>query len=500
MSRKKKLLLNTSLSILYKLISVVCAFILPRLILSHFGSAVNGLAESISNFLGFITMLEMGVTSVIDANLYKPLAMRDYEKVNDIFISSKRFFRKIAYIFIAYVIVLAVVYPFSVKDSFDHIFTASLIVIIAISTFSQYYFGLSYRIVINADQRGYVVTIVQGATIVLNTVLSVILIKLNSSIHIVKLAISLVYLIQPICFHLYAKHRYHINPRKRITGEPIKQKWNGFAQHLAFIVSTKTDIIVLTLFSTLKNVSIYGVYALVLSGLTTIFDALYIGIAPMIGNMLANDETERLNKVFNAYDWISHFLTSLLFALCAVLIVPFVKLYTRGVTDTNYALPLFGTLLTLACAIQVLRTPYKTVVHAAGHFKQTQTSAIIEMALNISISILAVFKFGLVGVALGTIVAMLYRTIYFVWYLSKNILHRSMLHFFKSLGVDILSVALIVFPSFFMGDSFSSYGEWILHALKLGMLGAISSFALSAVFYKNTIKDSLVLVKSVSKR
>lgn len=495
MSRKKKLLLNTSLSIAYKLVSVVCAFILPRLILSHFGSAVNGLTESIANFLGFISMLEMGVTSVVDANLYKPLAIGDYERVNDIFVSSKRFFRRIAYIFTAYVLVLTIVYPFSVRDSFGHIFTALLILIIAISTFSQYYFGISYRIVINADQRGYIVSIVQGATILINTALSVLLIRLDASIHVVKLAVSLVYLVQPLFFHLYAKRKYGLNTRKKIVGEPIKQKWNGFAQHLAFIVSTRTDIIVLTLFSTLENVSVYGVYALVLSGLTTVFDAIYIGVSPMIGNMIAREEKDRLDKVFGVYDWFSHFSTTLLFTLCGILIVPFVKLYTRGVSDVDYALPLFGILLTLACAVQVLRTPYKTVVHAAGHFKETQTSAIIEMILNISISIAAVFRFGLVGVAIGTIVSMLYRTVYFVWYLSKNILSRRWILFVRAVLIDALSVGLIILPTFFLNIGITNYGKWLLYAVIVGSAGAASTFALNLLINRKTIKDALALLK-----
>lgn len=495
MSRKKKLILNTMLSIGYKIISVVCAFILPRLILSHYGSAVNGLVESISNFLGFITLLEMGITSVIDANLYKPLATKNYDEVNDIFISSKKFFRRIAYIFIVYLLILLVVYPLTVKGSFDYAYSALLIVIIAINTFAQYYFGISYRIVINADQRGYVVIILQSITIVLSTIISIVLIKLNSSIHIVKLAVSLIYLIQPVCFHFYVKRRYHLNTKKKISTEPIKQKWNGLAQHLAFIIATKTDIIVLTLFSSLENVSVYGVYALVLGGVTTVFDALYIGIAPMIGNMLVTDEKEKIDKVFNVYDWISHFSTTLLFTMCGVLIVPFVKIYTRDITDANYIVPLFAVLLTFAYAIQVLRIPYKTVVHAAGHFKQTQLSAIIEAILNVSISIVAVFKFGLIGVAIGTIVSMLFRTIHFVWYLSKNILCRPAKFFMKSIIIDALCVVSILLPSILTYTECSNYTEWTIYAIKIGLLGFFSCSAINMVFYKKTIKDAFSFLK-----
>ena len=65
------------------------------------------------------------------------------------------------------------------------------------------------------------------------------------------------------------------------------------------------------------------------------------------------------------------------------------------------------------------------MVLAAGHYKQTQWSAIIEAAVNIAVSVVLVFKFGLTGVAIGTLAAMVYRTAYLARYLSRNIICRS---------------------------------------------------------------------------
>ena len=76
MSRKKKLLLNTCTGILKQIITVICGFILPRYFLLYYGSSVNGLISSINNFLSFITLLDLGVGAVVQANLYKPLAER----------------------------------------------------------------------------------------------------------------------------------------------------------------------------------------------------------------------------------------------------------------------------------------------------------------------------------------------------------------------------------------------------------------------------------------
>ena len=60
------------------------------------------------------------------------------------------------------------------------------------------------------------------------------------------------------------------------------------------------------------------------------------------------------------------------------------------------------------------------------------------------LSIILVIKFGLVGIAVGTLLGMSYRMLYFVWYISHNILNRSMVKFLKRLSVS--SVILVISP------------------------------------------------------
>ena len=60
-SRGKKLALNTVTSLLLQIISVLSGFILPRLILGAFGTNVNGLVNSIAQFLGVITLLDLAL-------------------------------------------------------------------------------------------------------------------------------------------------------------------------------------------------------------------------------------------------------------------------------------------------------------------------------------------------------------------------------------------------------------------------------------------------------
>ena len=141
-NRDTLLKINSTTSLLYQVVVLVCGFILPKLIITNYGSAVNGLISSITQFLGIVALLEMGMGAVVPASLYKPLANKDNDEISKIVVSSERFYRKIAAAMLVYILILTVTYPFIV-DGFSFLYTAFLMVIIASSTFAQYYFGIS---------------------------------------------------------------------------------------------------------------------------------------------------------------------------------------------------------------------------------------------------------------------------------------------------------------------------------------------------------------------
>ena len=172
--------------------------------MGYYGSAVNGLIASITQFLGIIALCELGMGAVVPASLYKPLAEKDNDQISKVIVSSERFYRKIAVFMLIYVIGLTILYPFIV-EGFSFIYTASLIIIIASGTFVQYFFGITYSLLITADQKQYLTYCLNGVTIVLNLIISYILIEVGASIHIVKLISSAIFICRPLFYTYYVK-------------------------------------------------------------------------------------------------------------------------------------------------------------------------------------------------------------------------------------------------------------------------------------------------------
>lgn len=494
MDRKKKLFVNITISIAYQITTLICGFVLPRFFLVYFGSEVNGLASSITQFLGFVSLCECGVGAVVQSNLYKPLAQKDYNRLSSIIKSSERFFRKIAIILVLYIGVLLYLYPKIINDSFDFFFTASLIIVISISSFAQYFFSMTYRILLSADQKGFVWIGLQGITLLLSTVVSVVLVKHGASIQIVKLAASIVFLLQPFLLSYYIKRHYSIDKKIKIEGEPIKQKWNGVAQHISAVVLGNTDVVVLTIFASLIDVSIYSVYNMIMNGVKQIVLSITNGVQSLWGDMYVREETELLQKVFSYFEWLFHMITTIIFSCTGVLIVPFVKVYTQGIQDADYIVPVFAIVITVAQAVYCLRTPYNMMVMAAGHFKETQVSAFVEVAINLVISILLVNNFGLVGVAVGTLAAMIYRTGYLVLYLKKKILKRRLNVFIKLLFVDGVLCSVVILFTLWIDLGSYSYFSWGIMAIKVLVISLLLCVIVNLFFYK---ENTLIVIKKV---
>ena len=503
MDRKKKLLLNSTLGLVKQLVMVICGFILPRYMLLYYGSDVNGLVSSITHFLGFISLLEMGIGPVVQASLYKPLAEKNNIEISKVVISAERFFRTIAMVFLGYIAVLCFVFPIFVNTQFSPIYTISLLIIISISTQAQYFFGATYQILLNADQKAYIQISLQIIAVLLNTIFCIVFMKLGATIHIVRLVTAVVYVLRPLGQMLYVREHYDLNKKLVLTEEPIKQKWNGFSQHLAAVITGNADVVILTLFATLASVSVYSVYYNVVYGVTSIVLTAATGLEAFFGNMLAKNEKETLNKSFQVVEWITHFVVTLLFAVTFITITPFISVYTKGITDTEYIAPAFGHMLTLAYAAECLRIPYFRMIKAAGHFKQTQNGAYISAVLNIVISIALVFKFGLIGIAFGTLAAMLYHTCYFVWYLRKNIINREVKYYLKYLLTDVVVVTIsyLIFRNPTL--AILSYMEWTKKALVV--FSTVLAVALPVFIvsnwkqFKQVIKNLSTVTKRINK-
>lgn len=500
--RTKKAFYNTASGIFYQFVAIVCAFILPRLILSRFGSSYNGVVSSINQFLSWVSVLSAGIGGVTRAALYKPLVEKDTGKISSIMKATDLFMKKVALIFVGLLIAFAIGYPFMVSDEFQFFFVFSMVLVLGINTFAQYYFGITYQTLLEADQRQYVYTIVRIITTFAGTIAAALLVILGFEIRFVYLVSSVIYACNPIFLSLYVKKFYKLDRCAVPDNTTVKQRWDAFAQELAIMINGNTDIIVLTVFCNVKIVSVYTIYNMIINGVKKLLQTFTTGVGAAFGNMLAQGkDNDYLNCRLKMFEFVVYNVTTILFSITAMTIVPFVSVYVRGVTDINYIRPGFGYLITIAAMFNCYRIPYQTIVYAAGKFKETRNGSIVEAVLNIVLSIILVSTIGLNGVVIGTLVAAMFRTCQYSIYLSKNIIHRSSWIFIINIVMSLLVCLLsVIFFNEFVKTDVSNYFQWCVLAVKALGVVLIPMVVIDIIFYREEAKGVLNRVRSIIKR
>ena len=485
--KRKRLKNNTISAFVYQLTTIICGFLIPRLILDYYGSEINGLVNSITQFLAIIAFLDLGVGAVFQSSLYKPLADNDVENMSKIFVSGQKFFTRLAMILLGYIVVLICLYPFITDYESDFFFVATLIIAMSISVFAQYYFGMANGLFLMADQRGYISNNIQTVTLIMNAIACYVLISIGASIQIVKFSTSCIYLARPIFLKIYVDRNYNLNKHIRYEGEPIKQKWNGLAQHIVSVVLDSTDIIVLTVFSSLSNVSVYSVYYLVIAGIKQILTATTSGLQALMGELYARGDTKELGTFFAWSEWIIHTATTFVFGCTSILILPFVLVYTRGVTDAEYNQPIFSILIVLAYAMYCYRLPYHIIIKAGVHYAQTQRCYIIAAILNILISIFMVKRLGLIGVAIGTLISMLYQVVWMAWYDCRNLIDWPFANFLKQSVTDLITGGAGYILCSIIHIQNYTYRSWIVMGFKVATIWLMLICIINFIFYNEMI-------------
>ena len=462
--QEKKSRRNIITTLINQLVATACGIVIPKILISSFGSAAYGISVSIAQFLSYITLLEGGIGGVARAKLYGPLARRDRQAIGVVYHSVKHFFYYVAAAFLLYSIILGLFYhDLAHVTAFSRAYTFCLVLVISLTTLAKYVGGLANLTLLTADQKQYVNNYISIGTTFVNAVLVVTLARSGYDLLWVKLGSSLVFLIRPVLYAVYVRRHYQL-PKIGQEKDVLDQKWTGVGQHIAYFLHRNTDVVLLTLFADVRLVAVYSVYSLIISSIRAIAEAASGGMEAAFGELLASGRHDKLICAYKQYKVLLSAASVSLFCCTGILIVPFVRIYTQGVTDANYIQPVFAIVLIVAEAINCLILPCASLPIAADQMRQTRWGAYGEALINITVSCVLMQWQPLLGVAVGTLAATIFRGVYYMVYSSRMILRVPPIRNISVL-VGTLSVlcAGIYVGCYFVGRLvIGDYFRWII--------------------------------------
>lgn len=92
--RTKNAIYNNLSSALLQTTILVFGLIIPRLMISSYGSEINGLISSTKQMVSYLKYLELGITASLVFLLYEPLSKSVYSIVNPLLTRAKKEYEK----------------------------------------------------------------------------------------------------------------------------------------------------------------------------------------------------------------------------------------------------------------------------------------------------------------------------------------------------------------------------------------------------------------------
>ncbi len=499
MSRTKKFFINVLFSALLSIITMISGFIVPKIMLVNYGSEINGLVSSITQFINYFVIVEAGLTAAAVFALYKPLAEKNQHKINEVVSTTKVFYYKTGLIFLILVVLLSIIYPFIIETvMLTHIEISLLVLTIGFIGVSDFFTLAKYRTLLSADQKTYVVSIASIVGIVLNTVIIAVLSNLKYNILIVRIIALFSVFVRTAMLIYYVKKNYiGIRFDLKPKNELLNKRWDAFYLRLLDAVQNGSPYIILTIFSSLINVSIYTIYNMIMLGVNNILTIFIYNLSPSFGEVIAKKEQETLKKTYNEFEFSFYNLITIIYALTFILILPFIKIYTRNVQDANYVLPSVAFLFVLNGFLYNVYTPQRTLVNAAGLYKETKVQTIIQALIIIIFGIVLTPKYGIIGILVASIISNLYRIVDLVYFIPTHVTKTKIkTTVFRILKMFFLGT-LIILVCYKLSFRITSFVDWVLIAVVCGVISLIIVILFDLMFERNMIKSLMHRLKLV---
>lgn len=477
-SRTVKSLKNSTVALGFYFVNLILQFFSRKIFLDHLGAEVLGLNTTATNLLQFLNLAELGIGSAIACTLYKPLFDRDAVTINEIVSLQGWMYRRIAWIVIAGAAVLMCFFPWIfAKMPLPLWYAYASFGVLLVSALLSYFVNYK-QILLSADQKEYKIQYSYKASMLVKTLCQIVAIKYLDNGYVWWLVLEAGFavvasaVLNAVILRTYPDLRTDLAAGKMLSRKypdvitKIKQlffhKIGGFAL-------TQTSPIIIYAYASLTVVALYGNYMLIVTGVSLLMSAVFNSMNAGVGNLVAEGNKERIMSVFEELFSV-RFLLSCTVCFGAYMLTPaFITLWI----GSEYVLDdLTLGLMVATLYINLTRLTVDAYINAYGLFSDIW-APVVEASVNIGMSVLLGWFFGLHGILAGVLLSLL--LVVFCWkpyFLFKRGM-KEKLRIYVGMYVKHISVCVVAFFSV----------RFITGCIDVVPDGSFPDFILAGLFY-----------------
>ena len=450
--RVHKSLLNAKVNLVFYFLSLFFSFFSRKIFLDCLGDEFIGLTGTLGNILGYLNLAELGVGAAISFFLYKPLQANNREEINEIISVFGYLYHKIGQFILLGGILISLFFPLIFGN------TELGLGIVYFSFFSFLgssligYF-INYRqILLTADQKNYLVAVYFQSANLVKTALQIFLAYTYKNLF-VWVAIEFLFgIIGCIILNWKINKEYPWLKCNVRQGKILLKKYptiltntkQVFIHKIKDFLLSKSDELFIFAFVSLKMVAYYGNYTLIIYKVSQLFTYVLDGVGAGVGNLVAEGDKKNMMKVFWELMAIRHFIAGFLFTSLYFLLEPFITLWLgpEYVMDKTILI-----LLLIYIYMMQSRGVVDMFNHAHGLYADTW-SAWAELVLNVGITIIAGYYYGIIGILLGKIISVFLIVVFWKPYylftlgfkLPISVYWKGAIRYFLIFGISFIAV------------------------------------------------------------
>jgi O-antigen/teichoic acid export membrane protein len=493
-SKFNKVTRNLSFHLGYEIVIVFLGFIIPRLVISVYGSEVNGLTSTMTQTVQLVSLLQAGIATATIYLLYKPVNEYNKTEIAKILASVEKTFRRIGFIVLALGLIVSLFLAHSIKSELSVLSIYIACILFFVKTSIDIILTQVLRVFLTATQNNYLLSISY-------TIEHVAYYSLTILIALLQLHFTLMYAslllgcVLKICFLKFAfKKRYEpyrITLPKNSVLPKIKGMQYATYNEVAHSVVVASIPIIITIYCGLIKTSIYAIYLMIFNVLVVFSKSIYSSFSSSYGSVTATGDVERISRVFEIFQYSFFALTTWMYMCASILMFPFITIYTKGFTDGNYINVLLKIFIIIFGCFYSYRIPYNLTVSANGLFKETYLQPVITAVSTLVLSI-TITRYNFVYALVGPIIFYAVNTFYQYYKISKLKSRLNFNHLWNHLAVSMLCVGGALLFAIFVGLKTDSYLQWVLIALCVAGVCATIIVVASLLFDR---KSFLISVK-----
>lgn len=488
-------MLNARVNLIFYFLTLALSFFSRKIFLDCLGADFVGLTGTLQNLLGFLNLAELGIGAAIGYVLYKPLFDHDEEKINEIISVFGYLYRWIGFIILGAGVILAgflpLIFP-NTEFEMGIIFFAyfSFLVSSLIGYFANY-----KQTLLGADQKNYVVTAYFQTATIIKTLIQMASAYYTGSYYlwvVIELVFGVIYsfILNWKINRVYPWLRSEVHLGKQLFKkypEVMKYSRQIFIHQIASFFQFQTTPLFVYAFASLKLVTYYGNYTLIVDKLCQLMNTVLGSTAAGVGNLIAEGNMAKIESVFweitGIRCWIAGVFAFVLYNTLNGLIIWW--LGEHYLLSDSILL-----LLTLKIYIQIATGSIGQFVTGFGLFADVWSS-FLQVILFVIIAIVGGYWWGLHGIIIAAIVSIflvvgIWKPYYLYTYGFKQSVWRYWYVWSQYVILTVASVFLSYSILSQMDEFFNTKNivHWMMYSTCVLVLYSLTSFIVYYVFIK----------------